>query len=256
MLSDYLELKLLDHVLKVSAYTVPTNLYLALGTGASETGLTGEPSGNGYARKAHNTWTAASNRAASNNGVIVFNQATGSWGTLSHFGIYDSLTGGNLLLYGTLQTAKAVVQNNTPSFASGTIIPTFDAGGASTHLANVLLNHVLKTSAFSVPTNLYVALSTANPTDAGTAIAEPSGNNYARKVANSWSAAAAGASANSAAITFNEASGAWGNIAYAAIFDAITGGNMLLHSTLTPTQAVVNGDTIQYNVGSFTININ
>ena len=125
--SNYLENKILDHVLKVGAYTVPTNLYVALYTTApSDSGGGTEVSGGNYARKLHNAYTAASSGASENTGAITFNIATGAWGTVTAFGVFDALTGGNLLLWADLDTAKVVDTGATPEFASGALDVTLD----------------------------------------------------------------------------------------------------------------------------------
>lgn len=131
--SVYLESALLNHVFKGAAFTQPTNLYVALMTAAPADDDTGttivEPVGNAYARVLFNTWTiatVATVTTSKNNGAIVFPTATGSWGTLTHFGILDALTLGNLLAYGTLTTAKAVTTDDTPSFASNALVVTLE----------------------------------------------------------------------------------------------------------------------------------
>lgn len=252
-LSNFLELELLDHVLGNGSYTPPT-IYIALGTGADDTGLTGEPSGNNYARKAHASWNTAASRAITNNGVITFNQASGSWGTVTHYAIFDALTTGNMLGWGQLNTGKSIVSGNTPSIADQEISVSFSTGGISTFLANELLDHLFGNGSYTPPT-IYVALSTANPTDDGSGIAEPSGNNYAREAHAAWDTAAAGATENTGIITFNTPSGSWGLIAYAALFDALTVGNMLFYSTATPNQTPDNGDTVQYADGALDITL-
>jgi hypothetical protein len=254
MLSNYLENELLDHVLRVGAYPQPSGLYVALGTGASDAGLTGEPTGVGsYARVLHNTWASPASRASSNTGAVTFPMASAAWGTMTHFGIFDALSGGNLLIWGALTTPKAVASGNTPSFATGVLIPTFNAGAFSTYLANALLGHVLRVAAYT-PTALNLALSTANPGDTGSGIAEPSGNNYARRsVSSSFGAASNGSSANNALITFNVPSGSWGLITHMAIYDQTT--NMLIYTTATPNQTPASGDTVQYAIGALTVTL-
>jgi hypothetical protein len=96
-------------------------------------------------------------------------------------------------------------------------------GSLSNYAENKLLGHVLLGSAFSVPTNLYVGLSTADPTDDGSGNAEPSGNGYARVNFNTWATAASRATSNSGAITFPQASGNWGTITHVTLWDASTG---------------------------------
>lgn len=255
-ISDYLELELLDHVFGVGAYTVPSNIYVALSTGDPTDDGSGlaEPSGNGYARKDHNSWDAAAARLTENTGVITFAQATGAWGTITHYALFDAITGGNMLAHGSLATSKSVVSGNTPSIADGEIEVSFNSGAISTHLANELLDHVFKVGSYSPPT-IYVALSTANPGDDASGLAEPSGNNYARKAHSAWDTAAAGATENTGAITFNTPSGSWGLITYCAIMDALTSGNMLWYGTATPNQTPDDGDTVQYADGDLDVSL-
>jgi hypothetical protein len=110
-LTDYAEKKLLDHVLGVASYTMPATVYLALFTSdPTETGVAGtEVSGNGYARQSIAfTATTSGTGATSNSGTVTFPAATASWGTITHIGLMDASTVGNMLWYGPLTTSKAV----------------------------------------------------------------------------------------------------------------------------------------------------
>ncbi|RKY08024.1 MAG: hypothetical protein DRP56_04780, partial [Planctomycetota bacterium] len=106
-ISDYLENELLDHVFGNGTYTVPS-IYIALSTADPTDDASGlaEPSGNGYARVAHSSWNTAASRAIDNNGTITFPQATGSWGTITHYAIFDAATAGNMLAHGSLTDSK------------------------------------------------------------------------------------------------------------------------------------------------------
>lgn len=255
-ISNYLENKLLDHVFGTAAYTQPSHIYVALSTadpGDDGAGLA-EPSENGYARKAHDSWDEAASRLTENTGVVTFNAATGSWGEITHYALFDALTGGNMLAHGALATAKQVVSGNTPSIADGEIEVSFNSGAISTHLANELLDHVFLTGAYSAP-SIYVALSTANPGDDGSGLAEPSGNNYARAACATWDAAADGATANTGDITFATPSGSWGEITHVAIMDASSNGNLLWYGTATPNQEPEDGDTVKYAAGDLDVTL-
>lgn len=256
-LSNYAENKLLDHVFKTTSYTPPTNVYVALSTAdpGESGGTIAEPSGNGYARTACNTWSAAASRTTSNPGAVTFPAATGSWGTITHYALYDASTGGNMLAYGPLTTSNAVVNGNVVTFAIGEIDITFNASGFSTYLANKLLDHLLKVAAYTVPSNVYVGLSTAAPGDTGGTLAEPSGNAYARTVMNTWDAAASGATQNTAAITFPTATGSWGTVSHVALFDASTAGNLLGSAALGTSQAVVNGNVVEFDAGALDVTL-
>jgi hypothetical protein len=71
-------------------------------------------------------WPAASGGAKSNGAAITFPQATASWGTVTHFGILDAATSGNLLCWGALSASKTIDAGDTPSFAAGELDITLD----------------------------------------------------------------------------------------------------------------------------------
>lgn len=109
--TNYLENAILDHVLKGTAMTQPANIYISLHTdNPGESGvLTYEISGFGYQRKLANSWLAASGGIKKNSGAITFDPASsGNWGLISHFGIHDAQSGGNMLYYGQLLVAKNI----------------------------------------------------------------------------------------------------------------------------------------------------
>lgn len=107
---NVIEQRFMRHLLRGTAWTAISTHYFALGTGADETGLTGEPSigVNGYARKSVAnsglTYSTATVGTKYNAVSIAFANATGAWGAgaLSKVGIYDAATGGNLLWYGDI----------------------------------------------------------------------------------------------------------------------------------------------------------
>jgi hypothetical protein len=107
-------------------------------------------------------------------------------------------------------------------------------GSFSDYLENELLDHVFGNGSYTPPT-IYVALSTTNPLDDGSGLAEPSGNGYARvqTTATDWSTASSGSIDNAAAIEFSEATGSWGAITHFALMDTASGGNMLVHGALS-----------------------
>lgn len=129
---DFLELELLDHVLGNSAYTAPVNVYVALSTTTPNDDGTSftEPTGGAYARVtvANNitNWPAAAAGAKSNGTKITFPTATASWGTVTHFALYDAVTAGNFLMAGALTTAKTIGNGDTAEFAIGDLDVTLD----------------------------------------------------------------------------------------------------------------------------------
>ena len=108
--SDYLEDKVLDHVFGGTAYTAPSTLYVALYTVApTDTGGGTEVSGGGYVRKtAAFTVSGTNPTTASNSAAVEYPTATANYGTVVAVGIFDALSGGNLLAYANLDTSKVV----------------------------------------------------------------------------------------------------------------------------------------------------
>lgn len=114
--SNYLENKVLDHVLRVASYAQPSTLYVALfasGSGPGEAGGGTElPSAAGYIRQPVVFAAAVNGTSLSTADIDFF--APGGAGvaigttTVGHFGIYDALSGGNLLYFGDLQAPKTI----------------------------------------------------------------------------------------------------------------------------------------------------
>ncbi len=118
-ITDYLENEILDHILGTGAYTMPTTVYVGLSTGSFNDDNSGtELSGSGYARQSI-AFNAASSGTADNSGAVDFPAATGSWGTVSHFGLFDASTSGNLLIHGALTASKAVATGDILRIAAG-----------------------------------------------------------------------------------------------------------------------------------------
>lgn len=122
--SDYMENKILDHVYGNTAFSAPATVYYALFTAApSDAGGGTEVSGGSYARKAvtNNTtnFPNASGGSKSNGTAITFVTATASWGVVTHFGIFDASTAGNLLNWAALTASKTIDNGDTAEFAVG-----------------------------------------------------------------------------------------------------------------------------------------
>ena len=129
-------------------------------------------------------------------------------------------------------------------------------GSFSDYWENEILDHVFGKGSYSPPT-IYVALSTADPTDDGSGMTEPGGDGYARvqTQASDWNAASAGSLDNANDIMFPEATGNWGTISHFALFDAASGGNMLAHGALSESKSVGNGDTAKFAAGDLDVSL-
>ena len=86
-----------------------TGRYISLHTGDPGDDGADEVSGNGYARVSGGTFTASGGNptTASNDGVIEFDAATGSWGTVSYFGVWSAASGGTFLGGSSVAVPKA-----------------------------------------------------------------------------------------------------------------------------------------------------
>ena len=104
------------------------------------------------------------------------------------------------------------------------------------------LKWLLTADAVTRPTAWYIGLFTVAPSDAGGGT-EVSGGSYARKsVAFTVSGNLA---TNSAAVEFDVATADWGTITDIAVFDAVSGGNMIAYATLTASKTIANGDVLR-----------
>lgn len=100
--------------------------YIALFTTApTDAGGGTEVSGGSYARvNGAGKFGAPSGGSIANNAAITFPTPTGSWGTIVAYGIFTASTGGTLLRWENMTTAKAVASGDAPSFGSGKIVIT------------------------------------------------------------------------------------------------------------------------------------
>lgn len=123
----------------------------------------------------------------------------------------------------------------------------------SNYLENELLDHALGTGAFTAPTNVYLALFTTDPTDAGSGT-EVAGSGYSRQLV-TFGAASGGSASNSTEETFTASGGNWGTITHAAIYDASTSGNLLFHGSLSVSRTINDGESLTFSAGSVVITL-
>jgi hypothetical protein len=122
--------------------------------------------------------------------------------------------------------------------------------GFSDYAENKVLDHIVGKTSFTMPST-WVALYTVAPTDAGGGT-QVTGGSYARvaTAGADWSAASGGAITNANALTFPTATADWGTIVAAALFDASSGGNMLIWNLLTANKTVTTDDALSFPAGS------
>lgn len=131
-----------------------------------------------------------------------------------------------------------------------------EASALSNYFQNKFIDWFLRGQTYTAPTTVYVALSTSTSSAAACGT-EVSGGSYARVAVPSslanWagtqssgstaaSSGTSGQTSNNAAITFASPTASWGSITGFCIYDASTGGNLLIYAPLTTPKTVNNGD--------------
>lgn len=123
--SNYLETKVLDHVFGGTAYTAPSTLYVALFTSDPGDGDSGtEVSGGGYTRQTVTFTTSGA--TTSNDSAVEYATATANYGTVSHIGIYDASSAGNLLAHASLTSSKTIETGDVFRIPAGDLDITLD----------------------------------------------------------------------------------------------------------------------------------
>jgi hypothetical protein len=137
-MTDYLENKLLDWLIRGQTLTQLTNVYISLHTASCSDSSTGtEVTGGSYARvtvaanmtqwagtqsAGSTTASSGTNGTTSNNNAVTFPAPTANWGTITHFGVFDASTSGNQLFCAALTVSKTVNNGDAaPSFAAGAL---------------------------------------------------------------------------------------------------------------------------------------
>ena len=117
-LSNYAEKLLLDWVFTTGAATRPTTWFVALYTAApSDSGGGTEVSTGAYVRKSISFSAAVSpGGTISNSNEVTFTASGAGFGTVTHIGIFDSVTSGNLLVHGQMSVSKNVLDGETLKF--------------------------------------------------------------------------------------------------------------------------------------------
>jgi hypothetical protein len=279
-LSNYGENQWMGHLFG-TAHSPAATVYLALATGDPGEAATGASmsevadSGN-YARTAITFGAAGTptSRAVTQSAIVTFPQASGSWGTVSHYAIVDSGThgAGNVLAYGAFSSSFAPVSGNTPSVASGQVTVTISASsgeGFTTYLVHKMLDLMFRNTAYSQPAT-YIALLDSAGADTDTTLTtegkEVAGTGYARVLVNkvsgdspAWDTISGGATQNANAITFpTVGAGGWSQVVGMAIVDGGTldAGNVLAYDNdQVVDQTPAAGDTVSFASGALDVSI-
>lgn len=253
--SDYFETKILN-LARGQSITAPSTVYLALFLNdPTDAGTGTEVSYSGYARKAI-VFTAptvdGSGMSMSNNAQITFATSNASIGSATYVGIYDSLTGGNLLLYGQLTEPIAINAGVAPVVRVNSAKWTFSGKLSNAYKTNVMNTlRGINCSGFTP----YLALCNGS-TEAGGQ--EFSGNSYAR-VAMVFGAPVDDGGpmkiSNTAQVETPVATGTWGQLTHIALYDAATAGNPYLIDSSSVSILMNTGKSVIYKIGDFNFSI-
>lgn len=124
--TDYLEQKILNHVLRNIAYTPPVAVYLALfSTATTDAGGGTELTGGGYARQ-QSTFGAPVGNVCQNSAQVSFPIASGAWSPATYGALFDAASGGNMLYHGPLSAQKTVALGEQLIFPIGTVFASED----------------------------------------------------------------------------------------------------------------------------------
>jgi hypothetical protein len=123
---------------------------------------------------------------------------------------------------------------------------------ASNYLEDKVLNATLVNGQSYAAGNVYAALYSVAPTES-TSGTELSGSNYSRQQVTFT--VSGGTATSNVAVTFGAASATWSTAVAWAICDASSSGNILYYSTLSPTQTVLNGDSLTFASGDITVSM-
>jgi len=123
--SNTFETRVLTWVFTNSSATRPTAWFVALYTGApNDAGGGTEVSGGAYARQA--VTFSVSGDTATNTGAVEYPTATAGYGTVTHVGVFDASTGGNLIAYAALTASKTIDTGDVLRLPAGDLDVTLD----------------------------------------------------------------------------------------------------------------------------------
>ena len=256
--SNYFENAMLN-LMRSQSITAPANLYLALFlSNPGDSGTDGtEITYSGYQRQAITFSAPAASGSGlmmQNTALISFPESSTSAGSVTYVGVFDSLSGGNMWLYGQLDTPLNVQTGVSPVFRIGSVKWIW-SGNLSTYYRTAIMNTLRGTncSGFSP----YVGFCNGDPTGAGS---EFSGNNYSRvsvtMTAPAQQASGAALSQNSADILSGVATGNWGTLNTVAIFDASSSGNAYAVISLGTSYNATSGYAVGFHAGDLQFSVN
>ncbi len=253
-LSNYSEEKVLDHVLRNIPYSPASTIYVGLLTSLSADGASFVEVGvSGYSRQSI-AFGAASGGQVQNTNNVQFPAALADWGSIPYIGLFDSASGGNLLMWGEFTIAKFVAQSAVFKIDASEM--TVESKGAfSLYLRNNILELFLRNNSFSSPSSIYAGVGAVVGSN-NASISEPSGAaGYARDGAVVFTTPGDGTTANAVALSYLANGSNWGEINSAGYYDALTNGNLLFVITLDDPRIIYDGDGIDFDANALDLRV-
>lgn len=256
--TNYFETAILN-AMRGTTYSVPSTVYIGLFlSNPGETGAaTSEISYTGYARQPISFSVPAQDGTAmriQNSAQVTFPESSTDAGTVTYVGIMDSLTGGNMLVYGQLTDELVVYSGYAPVLLAGEV-EYYLSGDMTNDMKTKVLNCLRGQNLTGF--DCYFALFNGNPENGGS---ELSGDNYARvSLAMSAPAQAESGQAfiqNSSAANFPRPSDSWGIYSYSAIMNAANGGQPVWIKQVSPSREIKKGYMPIIGAGNVRLSIN
>lgn len=125
-MSNYLENAMLNATLNNTAFTTVATPYISLHTAdPTDDGSGAEVSGGSYARTSASFATASgTGGSVATDADVTFPTATAGWGTVTHIGIWDASSSGNLLYHTALDSSKTIDSGDIFKITSGNLTVT------------------------------------------------------------------------------------------------------------------------------------
>lgn len=117
-------------------------------------------------------------------------------------------------------------------------------------------NAVLRNTAFSAPSTVYVALFTADPGETGSTANEVTGSGYSRQAITFGAPTTDGEFVNSGDVVFT-ATGSWGTVSHVGLMTAASGGTVIMKGAIVDSlgaaapKSIGSGDSLRFNTGDF-----
>lgn len=127
----------------------------------------------------------------------------------------------------------------------------------TTYFLNTIMGNVFGTQTTpELPDTYYVGLSSTTPATDGTGVSEPSlGGGYSRVKVEVFGEPEDGIISNTDAIAFAESTSDWGTMTHFVVYDASTGGNLLMFDELSTHRTIEAATIVTIKAGDLKITL-